>query len=143
MVSAGHLPAFLRDASGHVAMVGMEESGLPLGLDVEWGYHSCRFEMAPGSMLVLYTDGISEAMDHEDRLYGLERLQAVLAAPAATAEEMGRRILGDVERHATGQIRSDDMCLVCVGRLASPRNPAESAQSPRAVRGRSSVKPEA
>lgn len=118
MVSAGHLPAFLRDASGHVAMVGMEESGLPLGLDVEWGYHSCRFEMAPGSMLVLYTDGISEAMDHEDRLYGLERLQDVLAAPAATAEEMGRRILGDVERHATGQIRSDDMCLVCLARPA-------------------------
>jgi serine phosphatase RsbU (regulator of sigma subunit)/pSer/pThr/pTyr-binding forkhead associated (FHA) protein len=118
MVCAGHLPAFLRDAAGNVRMVGTEESGLPLGLDVDRGYNACRFEMAPGSMLVLYTDGISEAMDHEDRLYGFEQLEAMIAGPASTAEEMGRRILADVERHATGQIRSDDMCLVCLARPA-------------------------
>ena len=72
--------------------------------------------MGPGSTLVLYTDGISEAMDPEDRLYGIDRLTRVLVDPVADAEALGRRILADVERHATGQIRSDDMCLVCIGR---------------------------
>ena len=116
MVSAGHLPALLRHASGTVEAVGLEESGLPLGVDAEHVYSSCRFEMGPGSTLVLYTDGISEAMDPEDRLYGIDRLTRVLVDPVADAEALGRRILADVERHATGQIRSDDMCLVCIGR---------------------------
>jgi len=67
----------------------------------------------------------------------------VLTQRGGGAGELGRRLLADVERHAAGQIRSDDMCLVCVGRRAAARGPAESAQSPRAARGRSSVKPEA
>ena len=75
-------------------------------------------------------------MDHEQQLYGLERLEEVLAGPAAGAGELGRRLLADVERHAAGQIRSDDICLVCVGRQPAVGAPAESAQSPRAVRGR-------
>ena len=116
MVSAGHLPAFLRRSSGQVEAIGMEESGLPLGMDAEHVYRSCRFELGPGETLALYTDGISEAMDHEGRLYGLERLERMLLEPGA-ADECGRRILADVERHSTGQIQSDDMCLVCLGRV--------------------------
>jgi hypothetical protein len=67
--------------------------------------------------LVFFTDGISEAMDVEDRLYGLERIEAQVGKPGGSPEEVGRRILADVERHTAGQIRSDDMCLVCVGRV--------------------------
>ena len=143
LVSAGHLPVFLREASGHVRTIGTDLGCLPLGLDATRGYKSCELDLAAGSTLVFYTDGISEAMDHEQRLYGLERLEAILAGPADGPGELGRRILVDVERHAAGQIRSDDMCLVCVGRLAAARSPAESAQSPRAVRGRPSVQPKA
>jgi phosphoserine phosphatase RsbU/P len=143
LVSAGHLPVFLREASGRVQMVGTDLGCLPLGLDATRGYKACELDMAAGSTLVFYTDGISEAMDHEQRLYGLERLEKVLTQRGGGAGEIGRRLLADVERHAAGQSRSDDMCLVCVGRLAEARGPAESAQSPRAVRGRSSVKPEA
>jgi serine phosphatase RsbU (regulator of sigma subunit) len=143
LVSAGHLPVFLREASGHVRTIGTDLGCLPLGLDATRGYKSCELDLAAGSTLVFYTDGISEAMDHEQRLYGLERLEAILAGPADGPGELGRRILVDVERHAAGQIRSDDMCLVCVGRLAAARPPAESSQSPRAVRGRPSVQPKA
>ena len=143
LVSAGHLPVFLREASGRVQTVGTDLGCLPLGLDATRGYKACELDLAAGSTLVFYTDGISEAMDHEQRLYGLERLEKVLTQRGGGAGELGRRLLADVERHAAGQIRSDDMCLVCVGRLAAARGPAESAQSPRAARGRSSVKPEA
>jgi hypothetical protein len=82
-------------------------------------------------------------MDHEQRLYGLERMEKVLTQKGGGAGELGRRLLADVERHSAGQIRSDDMCLVCVGRLAAARAPAESAQSPRAARDGASVKPKA
>jgi serine phosphatase RsbU (regulator of sigma subunit) len=143
LVSAGHLPVFLREASGRVQTVGTDLGCLPLGLDATRGYQACELDLAAGSTLVFYTDGISEAMDHEQRLYGLERMEKVLTQKGGGAGELGRRLLADVERHSAGQIRSDDMCLVCVGRLAAARAPAESAQSPRAARGRSSVKPEA
>lgn len=141
LASAGHLPVFLREASGSVSTIGTELGCLPLGLDATRGYTSCELDLAPGSTLVFYTDGISEAMDHEQRLYGLERLEEILAGPSGEAGDIGRRILADVERHAAGQIRSDDMCLVCVGRRATTGAPAESAQSPRAVRGRASLQP--
>jgi serine phosphatase RsbU (regulator of sigma subunit) len=76
---------------------------------------------------VFCTDGISEALDHEDRCYGLERLETVLAEPIeATAGDLGRRILADVERHAAGQVRSDDICLICLRRVETvpPAHPA-------------------
>ena len=119
IVNAGHLPLFQRDAAGHVEMIGFEEAGLPLGVDPEHVYQALDLGIAAGDILVLYTDGISEAMDHENRPYGLERLKRMLAEPGKTAGEVGRRILADVERHAAGQVRSDDMCLVCLGRSAA------------------------
>jgi len=143
LASAGHLPVFLREASGRVSTVGTELGCLPLGLDPDCEYTSCELDLAAGSTLVFYTDGISEAMDHEQQLYGLDRMEEVLAGPAGGAGELGRRLLADVERHAAGQIRSDDICLVCVGRQPAVGTPAESAQSPRAVRGRPAVQPKA
>ena len=87
-----------------------------MGVDPEYIYETLQIPMPPGATLVLYTDGISEAMDHENRCYGLARLKATLSSPATTVAEIGGRILSDVERHAAGQVRSDDMCLVCVKR---------------------------
>jgi serine phosphatase RsbU (regulator of sigma subunit) len=55
-------------------------------------------------------------MDHEHRCYGTERLTRVLEDEVNTAEDLGRRILADVDRHAAGQIRSDDICLICLRR---------------------------
>ncbi len=121
VVSAGHLPVYLRRADGSVTAIGLEETGLPLGVDPTYVYEAATVTMTAGSTLVLYTDGISEAMDHHNEPYGLVRLEKTLADQASTAEEVGRRVLADVERHAAGQVRSDDMCLVCVAR------PAESS----------------
>jgi hypothetical protein len=117
LVNAGHLPVFVRDSSGAVHAVGPEQGGLPLGMAADWEYRASQIDLAPGTTLVFFTDGISEAMDVEDRLYGLERIEAQVALPGGTAEQIGRRILADVERHTSGQARSDDMCLVCVGRI--------------------------
>lgn len=133
IVNAGHLPALLRDRTGGVRAVGAEEAGLPLGVDREHAYGSCIVDLVAGDALVLFTDGISEAMDVDHRCYGLERLERVLADSANNAEDIGRRILGDVERHTAGQARSDDICLVCIGRRGGPSE--QSAQRPKAVRG--------
>lgn len=116
LVNAGHLPTYVRDRSGRVTSVGPEQGGLPLGMATDWEYHSSELAIEPGTTLVFFTDGISEAMDVEDRLYGLERIEEQVGKPEGSPEAIGRRILADVERHTAGQVRSDDMCLVCVGR---------------------------
>lgn len=117
LVNAGHLPVFVRDAEGGIRAVGPEQGGLPLGMAADWEYRASEIAIEPGTTLVFFTDGISEAMDVEDRLYGLERIAAQVGRPGGGPEAVGRRILADVERHTAGQVRSDDMCLVCVGRL--------------------------
>jgi serine phosphatase RsbU (regulator of sigma subunit) len=129
LVNAGHLPAYVRDAEGNVTSVGPEQGGLPLGMAAEWEYSSSEIAIEPGMTLVFFTDGISEAMDVEDRLYGLERIEAQVGKPGGSPEEVGRRILDDVERHTAGQIRSDDMCLVCVGRVSGDGDSGGSSLS--------------
>ena len=119
VVSAGHLPTYLRKADGSVESVGFEEAGLPLGVDPTYVYEAAEVTVTAGCTLVLYTDGISEAMDHKQETYGLNRLEEILSGPADSPAAVGQRLLVDVERHAAGQVRSDDMCLVCVGR---PKN---------------------
>ena len=89
---------------------------LPLGMVADHNFRSCTIEVPPGGSFVLCTDGVTEAMDPDGRCYGLERLEAVLAGPAADAAELGRRILADIERHTAGASGSDDVCLVCVRR---------------------------
>jgi sigma-B regulation protein RsbU (phosphoserine phosphatase) len=132
--NAGHLPVFVRDATGGVRTVAADLGGLPLGMAGGREYRSCDVDLALGDTLLLCTDGITEALDHESRLYGLERLQRVLAKPADGPKAVGRRLLADVERHAAGQVRSDDICIVCVGRIGSRPAAAESAQKPGAAR---------
>lgn len=118
LVNAGHLPLALRRADGTVELVGADLGCLPLGWDPDFQYRSCTFDIEPGATFVLYTDGISEAMDFESRLYDIERLTATLAAGGGSAEEVGRRILSDVERFTAGQVQTDDMCLICIHRQA-------------------------
>ncbi|MCE9629552.1 MAG: SpoIIE family protein phosphatase [Planctomycetia bacterium] len=132
--NAGHLPVFLRESSGAVRQVAADLGGLPLGMAGDCEFRSCEVGLDAGAILVFCTDGISEALDHDQRCYGIERLERIMAGPAAGAADLGRRILADVERHAAGQVRSDDICLVCVGRSVDLSGPAHPAQKPGSAR---------
>ncbi len=75
IVNAGHMAPLLRHTSGQVEDIGEEEAGFPLGIDAEFEYRqSCRV-LASGESLTMFTDGISEAMNAEGELYGIERLR--------------------------------------------------------------------
>lgn len=118
LVNAGHLPLAVRHLDGRVELVGSDLGCLPLGWDPDAAYRSLEFAIEPGDTLVLYTDGISEAMDVESEIYDFHRLTAVLASADGSAEETGRRIIADVERYTAGQVQTDDMCLICIHRQA-------------------------
>jgi phosphoserine phosphatase RsbU/P len=117
VVNAGHMAPLLRHSGGIVEAIGEDETGLPLGVDSEYQYEQHTRRLAPGDFLALFTDGISEAMNTNNELYGLERLNAQLARPSADVAELGRLILDDVKRFVAGHPQSDDMCLACFGRI--------------------------
>ena len=75
-VNAGHNPPFLVHASGETEKLSV--GGLLLGMFPEATYESAEFKMGPGDVLVLYSDGVTEARDDSDEEFGEERLVAFL-----------------------------------------------------------------
>lgn len=116
LVNAGHLPPMLRRKNGGVEPLGVEASGVPLGVDNDVRYECCQVSLTPGEKLTLFTDGISEAMNPDGQLFGLERLKSRLAEPSDSVEAWGKQILVGVKQFVASRAQSDDMCLVCLGR---------------------------
>jgi sigma-B regulation protein RsbU (phosphoserine phosphatase) len=69
--------------------------------------------LAPGDTFVLFSDGVSEAMNRDEDFYGEERLLETLAAlPGATAAELVAHVMTDVRRFADGAKQSDDITVL-------------------------------
>jgi serine phosphatase RsbU (regulator of sigma subunit) len=116
LVNAGHMAPLIRRTDGSIEEVGEDDAGLPLGVAPGFEYSAYTRKLEPGDVVLVFTDGISEAMNQERSLYGLERLRTELAAPNIAPAELGEHILDDVRKFADGFAQSDDMCLVCFGR---------------------------
>jgi serine phosphatase RsbU (regulator of sigma subunit) len=116
IVNAGHMAPFVRRRNKTIEAPGDAETGVPLGVAPEFPYEECTFELAPGECLTLFTDGISEAMNDKEDLYGLERIQTQMLSSFRSVTELGGLILDDVKRFVGNHPQSDDMCLMCFGR---------------------------
>lgn len=119
IANAGHCPPFLRRHGGTVERVGLEYSGLPLGVQAQEPYHVMRLDLAPGELLLLYTDGLTDAMDPQRDLYGWRRAQAAIRSGRGTVRETVQSLLEDVKRFRAGVAQTDDTCVVCVGRAGA------------------------
>jgi sigma-B regulation protein RsbU (phosphoserine phosphatase) len=115
MVNAGHLPP-LRRRGRAIENLGGTTGGMPLGCDAQRGYEQIELALEPGDTIVLYTDGISEAMNAEGDVYGSQRMRDVIAHAPEGVEQVGQVLLDDVRRFVRGRLQSDDICLVCFAR---------------------------
>jgi phosphoserine phosphatase RsbU/P len=112
--SAGHHAA-VRITPGHAPQPAFTSSGRVLGLLPAADFCSETLELRTGETFVLYTDGVSEAFDPNDELFGEERLLAHLkASPGRSARETNLGVLEAVRRHAAGAQQSDDITVVSV-----------------------------
>ena len=94
-------------ASGNVAL------GVVEGLD----FAAAEMSIAPGDTLVVYTDGVTEAMDAGNRTFGVERLrEALVTDVGSTAAEVAQSITDAVHRFAATAPQSDDLTLLCLRR---------------------------
>ena len=112
--SAGHHEA-AHVVPGEAPRLVFPESGRVLGLMPAGPIPSETLTLKTGESLVLFTDGVSEAFDVRQELFGEDRLLAQLAAsPGATARDTTMGVLDAVRRHATGAKQSDDITVVTV-----------------------------
>jgi len=116
LVNAGHLRPLLRRADGELVEIGDAESGLPLGVEPEAEYRHTEFSLAPGEVLLLITDGITDAQNAKGELYGLDRLRPLYSRAKGSATDIGQKILDDVGRFVGDNAQFDDTCLLCIRR---------------------------
>lgn len=113
---AGHLPLILVSPDQPPRWAG-ESTGLPAGLYPGNEIESRSVDLRPGDTLVMYTDGVTEAMDASREQFGEGRLIDHLAgATGRNASETAAGILEAVRCHAAGAKQSDDITVVAVRR---------------------------
>src|SRR5436190_4001511 len=112
--SAGHPAPRLVLGDGTVRA--LDATGLVLGIDAHQEHEEVRAELPPGATIVLYTDGVIEAR-RRGELYGLERLDALLAKRRALPPaELAHAVAEDARRHAGGEL-GDDLAVVVIRRI--------------------------
>lgn len=118
LVNAGHpAPLLRRRSSGAIEEVNANSVvGVPLGIAEDYEYQAHEVSLHPGDSLIVYSDGVTEALDKEGRQFGPKRLRACLQDVHDSPRELGERILRAVQDHAAGCSQFDDITLVCLGR---------------------------
>jgi len=112
--NAGHLPPLLvrRGISAEWLAI---PPGMALGIDEEARYQTAHIALQPGDSIVLYTDGVTEAMDPTEHLYSADRLLATVSSnPSRSPKDCVVGILDAVRTFASGADQSDDVTLLAI-----------------------------
>jgi len=118
-INAGHPSPFL--IRHGVAEEPFTEGSYPVGLVQEAEYVTARVKLEPGDTLILFSDGVTEAMDPGDELYGVPRLREVLTGQSNCAlDKLQKSILESVENFAKGAHQADDLTLLIVRYRSTP-----------------------
>lgn len=113
--NAGHLPPILVSLSGQAQQLG--SNGALLGVFPQWKFEEATLELMPGDRLVLFTDGITEAMTPDGEEFGEERLVSLTRDLAEQSPLMLQtRLLSDVKKFCDSHLH-DDATLVVVGAM--------------------------
>ncbi len=116
MANAGHLSPLRRNKDGTIEPVGMQQAGMPLGILPDQEFGQSQFTIQPGETWLMYTDGITEAMRPDKKIYSTKRLVDFVANGPPEVDGLVKAIVADVEQFCEGRAQSDDMCLVCFQR---------------------------
>lgn len=111
--NAGHNFPFLLDKDGNIKR--LEKGGIVLGTLDNFVYEEETVQLKPGDLLLLYTDGITEAMNEEDEMFEKERLLKLLKDnQGISAQKLSRKIVDSVLSFQGSLPQGDDMTLVLV-----------------------------
>lgn len=120
--NAGHNPPVLVRADGAVELLKIK--GAALAVFAEYYYHQAETLLAPGDTLLMYTDGLPDAINLGEEEFGMERLVATLsAARDASASDIITRLAHAVEQHVGERELFDDTTMVILQRATLSPSP--------------------
>jgi sigma-B regulation protein RsbU (phosphoserine phosphatase) len=113
-VNAGHNPPYLvRRTPAGVGVTELSVGGTVLGLFPEAGYEDAEVSLCPGDLLVVFTDGVSEARNTADDEFGEERLKELLRqAVGSRAEDVSSVLAAAMRQWTAGAEQHDDLTFV-------------------------------
>jgi len=117
VASGQHESIILQRADGRAEVIDTLNMGFYIGLmeDVEEQLGKAEFRLGPGDFMLLYSDGITEAMDRDGRQFGLERLcDAAKKYSCFPAKKIVAKVIKDVYNHMGEKEIGDDISLVVV-----------------------------
>ena len=112
--NAGHEYPVIRQGNGDFELM-HDRHGLVIGAMDGIVYKEYTFTLTPGSVLFLYTDGVPEATNKEQELYGTDRLvEALNREKQVDPQKILQEVQEDVERFVEGEAQFDDLTMLCV-----------------------------
>lgn len=112
-INAGHNAPILRRSSGAIERLSV--GGLPLGINAEASYESGTVILEPGDWIVIFTDGLVEAVNERGLEYDEQRVLNVLQGGiAATPDELLRRMMHDLDAFVGDTPQHDDVTCMLV-----------------------------
>ena len=112
--NAGHEYPVLKKPDGRFELF-KDKHGLVVGAMEGVRYRQYELQLEPGSKLFLYTDGVPEATDADNRLLGTERmLTALNADPDAAPEQILKNVRGAVDDFVKDAEQFDDLTMLCM-----------------------------
>ncbi len=119
--NAGHNLPYVRNADG---VIELRATGMPLGLMRDMEYEERTYELQDGEVMVLTSDGITEAHNAEGEMYGFGRLMGQVAKKPK-GDDMVNALVADLEKWTGPDAeQEDDITLVVVKRTASAEQAA-------------------
>jgi sigma-B regulation protein RsbU (phosphoserine phosphatase) len=117
LCSAGQTqPVYYSSMTGKASLVQTEGDSFPLGILDQADYRETKVQLASGDRVVLYTDGIVEAMNDQKEIFGFERLLKIVeGAGAIGATSLLMEIINNVKDFAGGAPQHDDLTVIVVG----------------------------
>ncbi|MDF1745041.1 MAG: SpoIIE family protein phosphatase [Gimesia sp.] len=115
-VNAGHLVPLLFEPDGTLRELTGDHPSVPLGVMEDYDYQTIQHQFQPGERLILFTDGVTEAMNTEREQFGLDRLKAAIRESKSGSSMLGTSILQAVKTFVGQNEQYDDLTLVIIGR---------------------------
>jgi serine phosphatase RsbU (regulator of sigma subunit) len=115
--NAGHNPPMLISLEGEGGLTNLDKTGIPIGIDEEaaWEFHTCQ--VYPGDVLVMFTDGVTEAQNEDDEFFDEDLLvDATLSNFGRPAHEIQVGILEALQNFVGDTPQVDDITLMVLAR---------------------------
>jgi serine phosphatase RsbU (regulator of sigma subunit) len=121
-INAGHNPAYLfRSGTGKIE--GLVSDAFALGMFDFASYQSCPLNLGPGDILVVYSDGLPDAQNQQEEMFGEERLLRLIREEAPLGSHaLEQKLLKSIEEFIQGVPQTDDITFVIVEKCSDTQS---------------------